>query len=422
MESVPAQNGCVTPTVDVAMLGARLHYAVPKLLYRERMLGRFFTDTFLPPSSLLHQALAAADRIVRSDFLHRWLQRTDSELNGATIRTFHAFGIRYALACSRASGLQERSRLYLENAREFNRRIIEHGLSSCRAVYVLDCAGAELMVHARMAGRRLLLEQTIAPKPLVTQILKEETERWPGWEPGTCPRSLEILNERERQEWELADMILSPSHFVLDALAKMGVPSRKCRLVPYAVSLERFPLPAAHTGHHRELRVLFVGAVELRKGAIYLLEALRRLRSTSIHTKLAGGIALENSRIRQYERWAEFLGPVSRGEMHDLYRWADVFVFPSICEGSAIVTYEALANGIPVITTPNAGSVVRDGIDGLIVPIRNVEALAAAMERLACEPGVLEHLRSNAASGRQRLGLECYQQRLRECVVEACAA
>jgi len=67
------------------------------------------------------------------------------------------------------------------------------------------------------------------------------------------------------------------------------------------------------------------------------------------------------------------------------YQQADLFVFPTVEEGSALVTYEALACGLPVVTTPNAGSVVRDGVEGLIVPIRDVDALAAAMERLRAD-------------------------------------
>jgi len=55
-------------------------------------------------------------------------------------------------------------------------------------------------------------------------------------------------------------------------------------------------------------------------------------------------------------------------------------VLPSICEGSATVTYEALASGVPVICTPKTGSMVRHGVDGNIVPIRNPEAIAQSIE------------------------------------------
>ncbi len=62
-------------------------------------------------------------------------------------------------------------------------------------------------------------------------------------------------------------------------------------------------------------------------------------------------------------------------QVHSVYRGADIFVYPSLHEGSALAIGEALASGLPVITTANAGSVVRDGEEGYIVPIRDVEAL-----------------------------------------------
>jgi starch synthase len=57
-------------------------------------------------------------------------------------------------------------------------------------------------------------------------------------------------------------------------------------------------------------------------------------------------------------------------------------VFPSLFEGSAVVTYEALASGLPCVVTAEAGSVVRDGLEGFIVGARDVDALAARMATL----------------------------------------
>src|SRR5207237_513109 len=110
-------------------------------------------------------------------------------------------------------------------------------------------------------------------------------------------------------------------------------------------------------------------------------------------------------------RFATFLGPVPRTRMPALLRWADLLVLPSICEGSALVTYEALATGVPVIGTPNAGAPLRDGVDGLLVPSGEVEALAAAIERFAADAEFLGWCSRNAVSGRDRLGLDSYGRR-----------
>ncbi|NET53986.1 MAG: glycosyltransferase family 4 protein, partial [Merismopedia sp. SIO2A8] len=125
-----------------------------------------------------------------------------------------------------------------------------------------------------------------------------------------------------------------------------------------------------------ELRILFAGSVGLRKGIPYLLQALRLLKGKIPFTcKVAGSIDIKLQRVKEYSDVCNFLGRVPRSQMADLYTWADVFVLPSICEGSAMVIYEALNWGLPVITTYNSGSIVRDGIDGFIVPIRDAAAI-----------------------------------------------
>ncbi len=75
---------------------------------------------------------------------------------------------------------------------------------------------------------------------------------------------------------------------------------------------------------------------------------------------------------------------------------ADVFVFPSLFEGSAVVTYEAIACGLPSIVTAEAGSVVRDDREGIVVPARNIEATAAAMERLGTDPDLRAEMSAQA--------------------------
>jgi glycosyltransferase involved in cell wall biosynthesis len=95
-----------------------------------------------------------------------------------------------------------------------------------------------------------------------------------------------------------------------------------------------------------------------------------------------------------------------------LYQWADVLVLPSICEGCGIVQIEALASGIAVVATPNCGPIVRDGLDGRIVPIRDPEAIAEVLERYMSEPDYLQQQQQAARQGRERLGLAAYREKV----------
>jgi glycosyltransferase involved in cell wall biosynthesis len=106
--------------------------------------------------------------------------------------------------------------------------------------------------------------------------------------------------------------------------------------------------------------------------------------------------------------------------MEDHYQWADLFLLPSVCEGSATVCYEALANGLPVICTPNTGAIVRDGVDGYVVPIRSVEPIVEAIRDLVSTP---ERYRSMSEQANQRAeeegSLGAYAERLTEAVQRA---
>ncbi|MEJ0001123.1 MAG: glycosyltransferase [Verrucomicrobiota bacterium] len=91
-----------------------------------------------------------------------------------------------------------------------------------------------------------------------------------------------------------------------------------------------------------------------------MLEAARRLGSRA-QFRMVGAIQVFPEAERALRQHVELTGPVPRAQIAAQYAWADVLLLPSICEGSATVTYEAMAQGVPVVCTPQTGSVVRDG-------------------------------------------------------------
>jgi len=167
--------------------------------------------------------------------------------------------------------------------------------------------------------------------------------------------------------------------------------------------------------------VLFVGGVTLRKGPQYLWRALEILNTTQIEARLVGAVVLLEPYRQLMASRVELLGRVPRGEVRRHLQWADVFVLPSLCEGSATAIYEAMAAGLPVITTPNAGSVVRDGVDGFIVPIRDPEAIAARLERLARDQHLYAYMAVQVQEQIRNFSWENYQARLVAIIRQALA-
>jgi len=212
------------------------------------------------------------------------------------------------------------------------------------------------------------------------EILDEEYERW-GIRIPAANRLLRRFDSQRREEsvaleeFDLADYIFVPSPFAKETFLKHGFPEDKLVVIPRGVDLQYYK-PLAEGRELSLFRVVFVGALNIRKGVPYLLEAWKMLKLKEAELVLVGTV---HDEIKpQLAHYSDIGNIRVEGFVKDpvkLYQSSSVFVFPTLAEGSAKVTYEAMASGIPVITTPNAGSLVTDGIDGFIVPIRDVEAL-----------------------------------------------
>jgi glycosyltransferase involved in cell wall biosynthesis len=268
-------------------------------------------------------------------------------------------------------------------------------------------------------GLYRILEECGAPTLIYHQLLAEEHRLWPGWEsPYPGQEIFQTRIDLDRQEWDLADSILCGSTFVAQGLESLGVPPEKIRVVPYGIEISQFANISPPWDGHRPLRVLFLGRVSLGKGVQYLYEALKSLDTPAITARMVGSIALQEPYRRLLAERIELMGQVPHSEVIRHLAWADLLVHPSISEGSAVVNYEALAAGLPVITTPNAGSVVRDGVDGFIVPIRDSLALAQKIDLLARDPNLLTRMSQNARERVQEFSLERYGERLVSAILE----
>jgi glycosyltransferase involved in cell wall biosynthesis len=138
------------------------------------------------------------------------------------------------------------------------------------------------------------------------------------------------------------------------------------------------------------LRLLFVGTWLDRKGVFYLAEAFRSLvkHTPGICLTIAGCMASEDVVKRSFAtevRDRVFVIPfVARADMPSLYASNDIFVFPSLVEGMPLTLLEAMATAMPVVTTNVCGmaDVVEGGVNGILIPPADAEALAAAIEKL----------------------------------------
>jgi glycosyltransferase involved in cell wall biosynthesis len=288
--------------------------------------------------------------------------------------------------------------LHSKNHR-FDRHVARRISVGADAVICQCDSALETFRAAKKYGTTTILDYPIARDEFGNELLREEVALHPRFaETATgryamTPRPKEL--ERYRREIELADHIVVGSKFAGSSF-NGAVPPERVRVIPYGVDTRRF-CPGARSASAGPLRVLFAGQLILRKGLPYVLEATSAFDSKEIELALVGQIVGPGRWMAEYEGRFRYLGAPRPVDMPAIYHGADVLVLPSLVEGSAIVVYEAMASGIPVIVTPNAGAdLVRDGVDGFVVPIRSPQELAVRMELLARDPELRERMGRSA--------------------------
>jgi glycosyltransferase involved in cell wall biosynthesis len=378
----------------VIQLGARRHYAVPRALHAAGQLQKLYTDfvSVELPAPLVSR-------------LPKALQRAASRrlpLPAERVRAFPGVGVRFA--AWRRLRPQTPLPACLWAGQRLCELALRDGLDGANAVYTYNTAGLEVLREGRRRGAFTVLDQTIAPYTTERELMAQERETFPGWEAAESEEAVAEYEGRERQEWSHADRIICGSQFVADEIARLGGPAERCRVVP---STAGAGLPPMKRSRGARLRVLYCGAVGLRKGAPYVLAAAQRLKAIA-EFRMVGAVNVLPAAAAELAKHVELLGPVPRQAVREHYQWANVLLLPSLCEGSAGVTYEAMSTGLPVVVTPNAGSIAVHGEHGFIVPIRHVEAICDALAMLHTRRELLEAMSSRAAQAMQSLNPDRY--------------
>ncbi|WP_017719599.1 glycosyltransferase family 4 protein [Kamptonema formosum] len=376
-------------------MGARRNYAVPSLLEEAGMLEAFYTDL------CANAGLGA----VASQLFLNWLKgNLINNLLGRQLppnllnKTYSSAipSLLYFLRKQLAGHHPDRAaRAMGKFNTEFGNDLIAHGIGEATHLYTMLGEGTPFLRFAKEKGLTTVTEFFIILN--AHYIVKSERERLPEFEPEPNESLVEEAFSWLREVCSLTDWGIAPSEAVRqDLVLNFGIPAHRCFVVPYAVSYSWFHLENTP----RKGQILFVGTAGLRKGIHILGMAAQKLNHRKYEFRVAGDVS-EIVRRNSLTHNLNFLGRVPRTEIKQEYAQADIFVLPSLAEGSAEVTYEALAAGIPVITTEAAGSVVRDGIDGFIVPERDAGALAERIEELV-ENRELRHRMAAAARERAK--------------------
>jgi glycosyltransferase involved in cell wall biosynthesis len=274
--------------------------------------------------------------------------------------------------------------LYYSSAdwpRDFTEKRFLRDIKDFDAIYLWPSTSIETFRKVKQQSKPIFLERINCYTKQAKFIIDDASSRL-----GIAPQHniTADMIQQEEEEISLADFIFCPSPEVKKSFIGAGVPEHKLILTSYGWSPKRFPHFLSDKPVSDTITVLFVGRVSVRKGAHRLLRAWEK---AGIKGRLLLCGTMEPAIAETCSRILARSDVIHRDYTSDIalaYREADFFAFPSLEEGSPLVTYEAMANGLPVLTSPmGAGDVARDGKDGIIVSPYDEEALVTGLQQLA---------------------------------------
>lgn len=242
-------------------------------------------------------------------------------------------------------------------------------VDDCNIIHSLMGYSKWSIKKARKIGAAVIIDCASSHPQNQKNILEEEYSKYPTDSKTATDKQIKRLDD----ELRAADYITIPSDFVEKSFIEQGFPKEKLIKIPFGADIKKYSMEKKNKSN--KFTVLYVGTIQLRKGTHYLLQAWEELNLKNAELIVVGRIWPDIHKvIEPYKKnpTIRFVGFAPPKEYH---QQSDIFVCPSLEEGSAGVVYESMASGLPVITTFNSGSIIRDGKDGFIVPIRNVEAI-----------------------------------------------
>jgi glycosyltransferase involved in cell wall biosynthesis len=375
-------------------VGFRDHYLVPRVLHQGGVLRAALTEMWVPPGSLLHRLGGA-----------RLRERYHAELAEAPVHSWNYRTLAKEIAIrARPSPAWERT---INRNHWFQQQCIR-GLgklslptSADVTLFAYSYAARRILEYARSRGWRTVLGQ-IDPgrydERLMIDLYARHSAVADPWE-----RIPEEYWTEWRRECDIADRIVVNSEWSRDALVREGVSAQKLRVIPLAYEAASPPQPAGRTypsafSASRPLRVLLLGYVNVRKGIVETLEAIRELRDAPIDVTFVGPISMRIPTEWRNDPRLHWVGYLPRSEALERYRDADVFLFPSHSDGFGLTQLEAQAQGLPLIASPFSGRVVTHEKNGLLLPEVSGSAIAAALRRILENPLLLATFSKSATA------------------------
>ncbi|MCL1470625.1 glycosyltransferase family 4 protein [Argonema antarcticum] len=379
------------------------------------LLYEIITTIAYNPKGWVSRYLNLLPKTIKNRVADELGRRTWIASNGAFIRS-HPWQEAMRIALIR-TGLNKHLGFSLQETVDFiyaamDRHVSQHHLQGLDGVYAYEDGAYATFKAAKQQGILCLYDLPILFYRMSRDIQTQEAKRFPEFASVLqAAKEPAWKIERKEQEINLADHIFVASSFVQNSLLEAGVNREKISVIPFGAPIDYFyPKPKTD----KLFRALFVGRVGPRKGVHYLLQAWQQLQLPEAELLIVGINEFPEGYLDKYGDGVRYVPSVPHASLNEYYSSANVLVLPSLVEGLPLVVLEAMACGIPIITTPNAGvsDIITNGVEGFIVPVRDVEAVKQKLEWCYSHTIELAEMGQSARKQAEQLTWSLYRQRL----------
>ena len=343
------------PKVLLAHPGTQYSYQLAKQLDELGFLHEFWTPFTIPKKGLLYKILNLLPNAIAKKFFNRVIENIEPK----KIKTM--FGLEAKYSFKGRNGLTEK--LIHQRNRDFQLAIPEKSLQEADIIIGFDTSSFILAERAKQNGKVFILDQSIAHPKSKAKVFDQLNQLYPQFSQELLPKQADLI-KLEAKEHLFADYIITASSFTKKTLVENSVDERKIIINPYGVNASQFKI--IDRPQNKKIRFLFLGTLTIRKGINVLLEIWEELAPETAELWIAGPADTKIIAAIPKLDSISYLGKIPHQQLQEVVGKCDVLIFPSFFEGFGLVVLEAMACGLPVITTEATvgPDVIEDGVDG----------------------------------------------------------
>lgn len=258
--------------------------------------------------------------------------------------------------------------------KRFNKKLAKYAIKNdvdMIIMYDTLCYKAFKIIKAKSPGIKRVIDMSAPNYIYMDKIFKEDLEKNREYS-DKLEREISTKNYQKNcnknlEEINLADYFIGASYFTKKSLEYSGKSEHTIFTCEYGIDSNIYKYKEKK--QKDKINCIFVGRLTQQKGIFYFLEAIKNLDEDKFKFKLIGDYDIKSRYFDDFKDKCEFTGHITKDKVIKECQEADIMVFPSLADGFGLSALEAMACGVPVICSSNAGvsDLIIDGYNGFVI-------------------------------------------------------